>query len=204
MKKNLQIEAGQVNRQPEHNAEKIDAINQVFAVFKRNYHNQFFKAFANETDLKATKRLWLESLKRYSSETILKATQKVIETSEFLPTLHTMLAQCNDQNDLGLPDAHNAYIEACRAPSPKADYAWSHPIVYHAAKSSDWFFLQNNSENMAYPIYKKEYEKWVEKVRAGEILPEISSPKLEKHTTNSLSNKENKEKLSKLKSKLNY
>ncbi len=202
MKKNLRTEAGQAKVDQQAN-EKIDAINQIFAVFKRNYHNQFFKAFANETDLNATKRLWFDSLKRFSSETMLAATKKVIESSEYLPTLHTMLNFCDQLNDLNIPDTHSAYIEACRATSPKAEYNWSHPIVYHAAKSCDWFFLQNNAESIAYPVYKKEYEKWVAKIHAGENIPAISYAKIEKKEPSPLSNQENKKRITALANELN-
>ncbi|HMW48308.1 MAG TPA: hypothetical protein PKC70_08435, partial [Cellvibrionaceae bacterium] len=42
--------------------ELIDAINQVFALFRRNYLNQYHKAFGDVEELNHTKRLWLEIL----------------------------------------------------------------------------------------------------------------------------------------------
>lgn len=174
MKKNLTTQAGQTKS--ESGDDYINAINQVFAVFRRNYHNQYYKAFPDERELSITKRLWLESLQKFSPGTILNAGRSVIEASEFLPTLRTMIRHCELQNDLGLPDPHQAYMEACRATSPKADYKWSHLAVYYAGKECDWFFLQSNSENVAFPIFKKAYERICQQLLEGRVLEKPSVP----------------------------
>ena len=204
MKKNLTTEAGPTETAAKaHESDAyIDALNQVFALFKRNYHNQFFKAYSNTTDLNATKRLWLASLARFAPTSIMQAARSVIETSEFLPTLKTMIDHCEDQTNSGLPDVHEAYIEACRAPSPKANFAWRHPIVYHAGKNCDWFFLQNNPEQVAYPIFKREYEALVRKVKSGTSLTSPKMVKLSHSSGKELSKEENQRKMDKLKSLL--
>lgn len=168
MKNNLPTEAGQTNQKLRQENGLIDAINQVFALFKLNYHNQFFKAFSQATDLNSTKRLWLESLNQFPPEVLLRAAKTVMESSEFLPTLHTMLKHCEEQSAQALPDAHSAYLEACRAPSPKADFSWTHPAIYFAGKKSDWYFLQSNTENIAFPIFKQHYQELSQRVRQGE------------------------------------
>lgn len=148
----------------------IDAINQTFALFKLNYHNQFFKAYANGQDLNTTKRLWLEALVRFSPDIKLRAARAVIEKSEFLPTLRTMIRHCEETAHHDLPDARAAYTEACQASSPKAQHPWSHLAVYYAGKASDWYFLQTNSEHIAFPVFKQEYEKVCRQVLAGTKL----------------------------------
>ena len=189
MKNNLPTEAGQTSSSDNmskskkanadiHNAEKVDAINQVFALFKLNYHNQFYKAFTQSNDLNSTKRLWLESLAHFSPETLLRAAKAVMQTSEFLPTLHTMLKHCEQQSINGLPQVHAAYLEACRAPSPKAEFSWSHPAVYHAGKNVDWYFLQSNAENVAFPVFKQAYQELCQQVMLGEKLDIPSIKKL--------------------------
>ena len=85
-----------------------------------------------------------------TDEALLRGAKRAIESSEYLPTLKKMIDCCQgDMESHGLPSAHNAYIEACRAPSPKSGYNWSHPAVYHAGKMSDWHFIGNNTERTA-------------------------------------------------------
>jgi len=171
LKKNLTTEAG-----PPENL--IDVINQVFALFELNYNNQFYKAFSKPGDLPAVKRLWLDALKRFESKIILLAAKRIIESSEFLPTLATMIKACETSSDLGLPEVHAAYLEACRAPSPKANYNWSHLAVYYAGKSADWYFLQSNSEQYAYPVFKQHYQDVCDRVKLGEKLITPTQPAL--------------------------
>lgn len=180
----------------------IDAINQVFALFKLNYHNQFYKAFAQGQDLNSTKRLWLESLQKFSPDTLLRGAKAVMQTSEYLPTLHTMIKQCEAQSTQALPDAHSAYIEACRASSPKADYAWSHPAVYYAGKQSDWYFLQNSPERVAFPVFKQAYQEMCERVMRGEKLPKPKILKLPEEPEAKVNKKTSEEHISKLKALL--
>lgn len=152
--------------------EHIDALNEVFALFRINYHNQYYKAYSDTQVLNQIKKLWMESLSQFSPETILQGARKVIEESEYLPTLHRMMRACQgDPEKFGLVDAHRAYVEACRAPSPKAMHAWSHPAVYHAGCASDWFFLASNNEKNAFPIFERHYLKICAKVMQGEELP---------------------------------
>jgi hypothetical protein len=178
LKNNSPTEAGP-NSQTNGNA-LVDAINQSFALFKLNYHNQFLKAFSSESDLIAIKRLWLDSLNQYSPQTISLAAKNIVKTSEFLPTLKTVLEHCKRISGQTIPDAHQAYREACLAPSPKDEYNWSHPIVYLAGKEVGWHFLMNNSEATAFPAFRASYKQLKERAENGEELklPEIL--KLEK------------------------
>jgi len=135
-------------------------------------------------------------------QTILKAARSVIEASEFLPTLRTMIYHCELQNDLGLPDAHQAYLEACRAPSPKATFRWSHLAVYYAGKECDWFFLQSSSENVAYPVFRKAYERICRQVQEGLSLKQPSLPALAENNERFLDKSDNLEHLESLKKRL--
>ncbi|MEY4590886.1 MAG: hypothetical protein RL497_2962 [Pseudomonadota bacterium] len=158
-------------------AELIDAINQVFALFRRNYLNQYHKAFGDVEELNHTKRLWLEILGRFTPQAILLGARGVIENSEYLPSLHTMIHYCEQaDNTTAFPDPHSAYTEACRAPSPKAAFTWSHLAVYYAGKSCDWYFLHTQSEAVAYPVFKAKYLDVCAKVRAGATLVAPSAP----------------------------
>lgn len=173
-------------------ADLIDAINQVFALFRINYHNQYYSAFAQVDLLNQAKRLWLNSLANFAPETILRGAKKVIEESEYLPTLNRMIRACQgDPEQFGLLDAHRAYVEACRAPSPKAAYTWSHPAVYHAGCAADWYFLSSSPERDAFPVFERHYKKLCERVMNGEALAAPNVPALPKTIETPLTREEN-------------
>ena len=181
---------------------RVDAINQIFAIFRLNYHNQYFRAYASENDLATAQRLWFDALKAFSPETVLHAAKNVIKSSEFLPTLHTMIKHCEALAHSGLPDAHAAYLEACRAGSPKAEYNWSHLAVYYAGKASDWFFLANTEEQRAFPVFKEKYEQVCAELIAGRQLQQPKRERIAKEQRQPLDKKTNQEKIKALKNLL--
>ena len=155
----------------EANPAHIEAINQVFALFRLNYHNQYFAAFPDARELNQAKKLWLESLAAYPVEQILRGAKHAIETSEYLPTLNRMHECClTGLADFGLPTAHDAYVEAFNAASPKTAQPWSHPAVYLAGRDADWFFLANNIEQVAWPVYRDHYQRYCAAVMRGDAL----------------------------------
>ncbi|HSX51552.1 MAG TPA: replication protein P [Cellvibrio sp.] len=181
----------------------IDAINQVFALFRVNYHNQYYSAFKDNELLNQARRLWLNSLAQFAPETILRGARKVIEESEYLPTLHRMIRACQGEPEkFGLVDAHQAYVEACRAPSPKAAYAWSHAAVYHAGCASDWYFLASSSEKVAFPVFERHYLKLCERVMNGATLPAPNVPVLPATIETPLSKEENVKRMEELRKQL--
>jgi hypothetical protein len=183
--------------------ELIDAINQVFALFRINYHNQYHAAFGDIAVVNQAKRLWVESLQRFSPETILRGAKIAIEESEYLPTLHKMISFCQGSYHLhGLPNVHDAYVEACRAPSPKAAQQWSHPAVYYAGRDSDWYFLSTNAERVAFPIFRDHYLTLCDRVVRGETLPPPEVKRLPESIETPLSKDENLERLAALRDEL--
>jgi hypothetical protein len=147
----------------------IDAINQMFAEFALVYHNQYQKAFSDKEKLALAKRLWLSHLAAYTPEQILTAARRATHESEYLPTVRGVLKYLESGVN-GLPDAYDAYREACLAPSPKAEYAWSHPAVYLAGQATDWFFLSTQPEKVSRPVFEKYYRALCERVARGETL----------------------------------
>ncbi|MAN51053.1 MULTISPECIES: replication protein P [Marinimicrobium] len=181
----------------------IDALNEAFALFRINYHNQYYKAYSDTQVLNQIKKLWLDSLTRFEPDTIRRGARKVIEESEFLPTLNRMMRACQgDPTEFGLPDAHSAYVEACRAPSPKAAQHWSHPAVYHAGLASDWFFLASSAEKVAFPVFERHYQRFCEQVMNGAELPLPQAPALPETTETPLSADENHQRLEALRREL--
>lgn len=201
MKNSSPTEVGQ-NKSFKPTQEFIDAVNQVFALFKLNYHNQFYKAFSNTEELNAAKRLWVDSLRNFPPSVLLRGAKAIIQSSEYLPTLRTMIRHCEDLTQHSLPDAHSAYIEACRAPSPKANFRWSHLAIYYAGKACDWYFLQTNNEQIAFPVFKQEYEKLCAQVRAGISLPSPQTTQLPSSVEKPLDKEANQSRMAALKNSL--
>jgi hypothetical protein len=179
----------------------VNVINQVFAEFELVYHNQYHKAFPNQEKLNYAKKIWMTHLSDHQPKAILAAAHRAIKESEFLPTIKGLLKYCNES--YGLPDAHAAYLEACRASSPKNEFNWSHPAVYFAGRESDWYFLAGSTEKQAFPVFKRNYELICERVITGEDL-RVALPKAIPDTINTpLSNDERKQRMQVLRKELN-
>jgi hypothetical protein len=148
----------------------------VFALFRLNYHNQFYAAYPDSEQVNQVKKLWLEALGDFPVEQILRGAKHAIETSEYLPTLYRMLESCQEAlQNYGLPAARAAYLEACKAGTPKTAQRWSHPAVYLAGKDADWFLLAGEPEQKTWPLFRDAYQHWCGRVMAGEKL-EIAAP----------------------------
>lgn len=205
MSRTSQTEAGPTSPPPKASLSTahVDALNEIFALFRINYHNQYYKAYSDTQVLNQIKKLWYESLRHFEPETLLRGARKVIEESDYLPTLNRMIRACQgDPESVGLVDARTAYIEACRASSPKAAYHWSHPAVYHAGLASDWFFLSTNAERVAFPVFERHYQRLVEKVMNGAELPAPNPPALPATIETPLSAEENHQRLTQLRQQL--
>lgn len=200
-----QTEAGQKGSEADKDA-IINALNQVFAEFELVYHNQFIKAFPTAEKLLYAKRLWFGSISSYSAEEILKGAQLAIKQSEFLPSVASFIRfieqACTES--LGLPDAHAAYIEACRAPSPKAEFNWSHLTIYYAGLASDWFLLANSPEKQAFPVFKRNYDLLCQRVRDGAELPPPVQAALPEKIQRPLDKAEQKKRMAELKESLGW
>jgi hypothetical protein len=181
----------------------IDAINQVFAEFELAYHNQYLKAFADPERLILTKKYWLECLSEFHPQQLVTAARRLVKTQPYLPTISAMVAACEEGGDLfGLPSSRDAYLEACRAPAPKAAYAWSHPAVYHAGKATDWFVMASEPEDKVYPLFEHNYQQLCERVMRGESIEEPVTPALQRSLGTPLSDEQKAERLEEMRQKL--
>lgn len=185
---------GQSSQRPPSD-DQVSAINQIFELFRFNYHNQFLKAFPDLDTMNMAKRLWMRLLSDYSGEVIMRAAEKAVKESSWLPNVHEVLARCDISEVLGLPSAHAAYVEACRAPSPKKEYQWSHPAVYFAGRATDWFFIANETEQKAFPVFKRNYDLLLQRVQAGEKIEIDLPPALTHGVETPLSREEQKDRL---------
>ena len=199
-----QTAAGQAKAPPA-SPELIDAINQIFALFQVNYHNQYYAAFGDNTKSEnLAKKLWLSKLSDFGPEVILAAAERIIADSEYLPTLHKMLNACRSAGmPSNLPSVRRAYEEACNKPSPKAEQKWSHPAVYLAARDCGWHLLANEVESKALPAFTQVYNQYCDLVVAGEEFI-IEPPQALPETSQVMaSKKHNRQQLDQLKRLLN-
>lgn len=174
-----------------------------FELLRINYGNQFNAAYPDVESSTAAMRLWLKNLADFPAELIVKATEQAIQHERYLPNLATLRGYCENAYQLyGLPEAHTAYVEACRAPQPKREFNWSHPAVYFAGKATDWFFLGSESEKMVFPIFKRNYELLCERVIKGEALEVPVLQALPEEVSIPLTKKENLKHLSDMKKAL--
>ncbi len=203
---NTQTEAGQTTSDTRHannGGATIDAINRIFAEFELVYHNQYTKAFPTLEKLQYAKKLWYTNLCQYRPDQIINAAHQVIRESEYLPTIRGLLKYCDTQMDAyGLPEAHAAYLEACNAPSPKAEHRWSHCAVYHAGKNTGWFALANNVEAKMYPKFEQQYRALCSRVRAGETLSPPQHQALPEHIESHMDQKQQLDEMHKIMNKL--
>jgi len=181
----------------------VDAINQMFAEFELAYHNQYHKAFPDEGALNLAKKYWLSSLAPYLPELILAATRELVLKQPFLPTIANVVDACNSSMTLfGLPSIHDAYLEACRMPTPKSAQSWSHPAVYMAGQATGWFELANQPEGQIFPLFEYHYSRLVQRTLQGEELNINALTPLPETIETPLSTKENQSRLKELKNNL--
>jgi hypothetical protein len=180
----------------------IEAINHLFAELELAYHNQFHKAFPDHKSLTMAKQLWLRLLIDYTPEEISKATRLTICDNTFLPTPNNIRDYCEKLINNSIPDVKTAYKEACLSREPRNNKVWSHPIVYHAGKATDWFFLNNQIEAITFPVFERNYEILSKRLRSGECLDVPIKVGIKREKVEVLDNKKLKEKLSKIRKDL--
>lgn len=180
----------------------VDAINQLFAEFELAYHNQFHKAYGQEGSLALAKKHWLGCLVDFTPEVIVRAARHLVKTQEFLPTLATVVAACENAPALfGLPTARAAYVEACCKPEPKAAQQWSHPAVYLAGRETGWYELASETQDAIFPLFEHNYQQFCQRVMRGEKLDLPVVQALTPGVATPLNPEENKARLAELRRK---
>ena len=140
--------------------EFIECIDSLFLKLELAYHYQFYKVFGTDDRLNEGKKLWATSLKSFTTETILEGVESVVGSQSYLPTLTDLIKACSEINNQdGFPSVEEAYIEARKSFSPRADYPWSHPIVYFAGKKIGWNFLDEKDSKELFFSFKKIFNK---------------------------------------------
>ena len=168
---------GQKNLSSDILQEYIESIDALFLKLELAYHYQFYKVFGTDDKLNEGKKLWANSLKKYEVSIINEASEEIIHTQPYFPTLTDIVKLCEQlKKSTSLPSADEAFIEARKSFSPRKKYNWSHPIIYLAGKKTGWNFLNEKDGRDIFYDFKKNYEHLVKAVNNGEefSIPEDS------------------------------
>ena len=168
---------GQKNLSSDILQEYIESIDALFLKLELAYHYQFYKVFGTDDKLNEGKKLWANSLKKYEVSIINEASEEIIHTQLYFPTLTDIVKLCEQlKKSTSLPSADEAFIEARKSFSPRKKYNWSHPIIYLAGKKTGWNFLNEKDGRDIFYDFKKNYEHLVKAVNNGKefFIPEDS------------------------------
>tara|TARA_B100001142_G_scaffold134100_1_gene135505 strand:+ start:1199 stop:1783 length:585 start_codon:yes stop_codon:yes gene_type:complete len=168
---------GQKNLSSDILQEYIESIDALFLKLELAYHYQFYKVFGTDDKLNEGKKLWANSLKKYEVTIINEASEEIIHTQPYFPTLTDIVKLCEQlKKSTSLPSADEAFIEARKSFSPRKKYNWSHPIIYLAGKKTGWNFLNEKDGRDIFYDFKKNYEHLVKAVNNGKefSIPEDS------------------------------
>jgi hypothetical protein len=159
---------GQKNLSSDILQEYIESIDALFLKLELAYHYQFYKVFGTDDKLNEGKKLWANSLKKYEVAIINEASEEIIHTQPYFPTLTDIVKLCEQlKKSTSLPSADEAFIEARKSFSPRKKYNWSHPIIYLAGKKTGWNFLNEKDGRDIFYDFKKNYEHLVKAVNNG-------------------------------------
>ena len=147
----------------------IEAIDNLFLKMELSYHYQFYKVFGTDDRLREAKKIWAQSLKKYSTESIDDAIENVIQSNDYLPTLTEILKACAKTSGIkDMPSPQEAFIEAQKSSSPRKSYPWSHPVVYWAGREMGWDVLNNSQKNNeSFEIFTKIYRRMIGEMKNG-------------------------------------
>ena len=168
---------GQKNLSSDILREYIESIDALFLKLELAYHYQFYKVFGTDDKLNEGKKLWANSLKKYEVSIINEASEEIIHTQPYFPTLTDIVKLCEQlKKSTSLPSVDEAFIEARKSFSPRKKYNWSHPIIYLAGKKTGWNFLNEKDGRDIFYDFKKNYEHLVKAVNNGKefSIPEDS------------------------------
>ncbi len=148
-------------------------------------------------------KLWMREFSKLSEEELLYGLEVAPSFRGFFD-LSAFVELCHfDEKIYGIPDALNAYREACNRPSPKIKQKWTHPIVYHCGVQTGWFELHELPEKRMYPVFKRNYEILTERVKNGEDLG-IDVPKaIPQHIPEKTGKEKTRSRIAKMKAELN-
>lgn len=156
-----------------HNAKILT--NMVFARLRAIYGNKFEQAFGNsEEAMVRTKREWALALAPFDAPSTERALEHCKRNMAWPPSIAEFLALLEQAT--GMPSARSAYEEACRCRITPAEFAWTHPVIYHTASEVGFWRLQTEAEYRTWPDFQNAWRRNMERLRLGEDFTMPSPP----------------------------
>jgi len=147
---------------------------------------------------------WTLEAQDLSVEMIRLGFKKLVSSlAEYPPTLPGFINLCKSSpEDFGLPNAQEAYEEACRNCHAPSQPIWSHPAVRVAGKKTGWYVLKTFEERKSFPRFKNSYSVVVDRVIRGENIEEKIPEALSKTVFTPLSVEDNKSRMQAMRTEL--
>ena len=158
------------------------------SIFKRLAHTfpSFKNAYRTEEERTEVKRVWVKALVESgvcSTEQIARGMAKARQhESDFFPSVGKFISWCKpDAADMGLPIAHEAWLEINRNSHQIFIHQWSHSAVYEAGRRLGWHEVRNGF--VTQKQFEMIYKIIVDEVASGAEfkLPEYDASRLEHH-----------------------
>ena len=83
----------------------------------------------------------------------------------------------------GIQSFEKCFKEASTFCDSPSEHEWSHPLVYHAGLKTGWFFLKNESEQIALKEFKNKFDSLIEDWLEGKQFASPDVPRLEENVT---------------------
>lgn len=146
-------------------------VNMVFARFKAIYGHRFESTYGDKLSLDIARREWGYCLQGYTEQQLAKALHTCKLTFAWPPAIAEFITMLlPSPAEMGVPTAAAAYQQACQCRQDPRTFAWSHPIVYHAARETGFWRLQHGSEKNVWPAFEMSYRALMQRIAAGETL----------------------------------
>ncbi|MDH2431223.1 hypothetical protein QCD60_01465 [Pokkaliibacter sp. MBI-7] len=143
-------------------------INLIFARFAAIYGHKFESMFSSERAVVLAKREWALSLRGVSEQYLVRAVDHCKETLSWMPTIAEFLAVVRNLGNSAFPEAYAAYEEACMHADRPREHVWSHPVVFHAGRQSNWYQLRRGETRIMFKVFAEHYRNLCQRAMDGE------------------------------------
>ncbi len=177
----------QVDEQPQRalNADAVKNVNEIFRALQAAFP-AWRSAFPDDASLKAAKASWVKGLVEAGItdlHQIARGVRKARQSeSDFFPSAGKFITWCQlSPEELGMPRADIAWMEACQHSHHVIEHEWSHLGVYEAGRRTGWFEVRNGTADRN--AFERHYQAVVNEIAKGSEFkkPVPDSTRLEHH-----------------------
>jgi hypothetical protein len=142
-------------------AEVAKATALLFEVFAARFGTKWTRTYEDPL----ARRIWARDIENEGLEADdINRGLRVTRAAEWPPTVGEFIAACRPTAaELGVPEARDAYVGACRG-------IWMHPIAYHVAGQVGRYEMRTRSETSTWPAFDAAYKRALAEVRRGRVF----------------------------------